>query len=505
MSPLRADLPPDVDATWYPVRPGSDVALMLGLAHTLVTEGLVDRGFVDRYCVGYEALEAYVLGATDGIAKDADWAETRCEIPAAAIRHLARRMAVHRTLITVTWSLQRTDHGEQPVWAALALAAMLGQIGLPGGGFGHGYGSMAEVGATGPDLVSPPPLPQGRNPVATFIPVARIADLLLHAGETFEYDGDIYVYPDIRLVYWAGGNPFHHHQDLNRLRRAFQLPDTIVVHEPYWTAMARHADIVLPATLPLERDDIGNGRRDSHLIAMHAAVAPYAEARDDHTIFAALADRLKFGDAFTEGRSPREWLAHLYGRWRTSLARTGVDVPPFDQFWTDGGVALPDNSRPATLFAAFRNDPETSRLRTPSGRIELASATIASFGYDDCPGHPSWIEPRAWADADRWPLHLIANQPSTRLHSQLDVGAVSQASKVHGREPIRIHPDDAARRDVVDGDVVSSSTTGARAWPASSSPTRCARAWCSSPRAPGSTRSTIPRWDRCACTAIRTC
>ena len=63
MSPLRADLPADVDATWYPVRPGSDVALMLGLAHTLVADGLVDRAFVDRYCVGYDVLEAYLLGA----------------------------------------------------------------------------------------------------------------------------------------------------------------------------------------------------------------------------------------------------------------------------------------------------------------------------------------------------------------------------------------------------------------------------------------------------------
>ncbi len=224
VSPLRADLPPDVDATWYPVRPGSDVAFMLGLAHTLVADGLVDRAFLDRYCVGYEVLEAYLLGVGDGVVKDAQWAAARCEIPADAIRRLARRMAAHRTLVTVTWSLQRTDHGEQPVWAALALAAMLGQIGLPGGGFGHGYGSMAEVGATGPDLVSPPPLPQGRNPVVTFIPVARIADLLLHPGDTFEYDGDTYVYPDTRLVYWAGGNPFHHHQDLNRLRRAFESP-----------------------------------------------------------------------------------------------------------------------------------------------------------------------------------------------------------------------------------------------------------------------------------------
>nr|WP_318527238.1 molybdopterin-dependent oxidoreductase [Rhodococcus erythropolis] len=94
----------------------------------------------------------------------------------------------------------------------------------------------------------PYPLPtfsQGVNPVSDFIPVAAISDLLLSPGEEFDYDGRRLTYPDIRLVYWAGGNPFHHHQDLPRLRRAFSRPDTIVVHDPYWTPMARNADIVV--------------------------------------------------------------------------------------------------------------------------------------------------------------------------------------------------------------------------------------------------------------------
>ena len=129
---------------------------------------------------------------------------------------------------------------------------MLGQIGLPGGGFGHGYGSMGDVGSTGP-TVGLPTFSKGPNPVDTFIPVARIADMLLSPGEQFPYDGGTYTYPDIRLVYWAGGNPFHHHQHLDRLRTALGRPDTVIVNEPYWTAMARHADIVLPATIPMER------------------------------------------------------------------------------------------------------------------------------------------------------------------------------------------------------------------------------------------------------------
>jgi biotin/methionine sulfoxide reductase len=460
ISPLRADLPATVDAEWYPLIPATDVALMLGLAHTLLVEGLHDRAFLDRYTVGFEEFAAYLSGGSDGVAKDADWAAGICGIDAERIRTLARRMAASRTLVTVTWSLQRIQHGEQPVWAALTLAAMLGQIGLPGGGFGHGYGSMGDVGDNGPQA-RVPYLPQGSNPVETFIPVARISDLLLNPGVEYDYDGARYTYPDIRLVYWAGGNPFHHHQDLGRLRRAFARPDTIVVHEPYWTASARQADIVLPTTTTLEREDFGSGRRDTHLIAMHRALDPLGEARDDYAILADLAGRLGFAAEFTEGRSARQWIEHLYDAWRGRQLAEGRAVPDFTDFWAAGQYELPAGPSHFTLFERFRADPEGAPLKTPSGRIELVSETVRGFGYPDCPGHPVWIEPDEWLGAPdaafgtgRLPLHLIANQPSTRLHSQLDVGAVSQASKVAGREAIRIHPADAAARGISGGEVV---------------------------------------------------
>ena len=449
VSPVRNDLPSQIPSKWYAVVPGTDVAMMLALAHTLLVENLTDREFLDRYTSGADVFESYVLGATDGVPKDAEWASTRCQIPADEIRQLARHMAAVRTLVTVTWSLQRIPHGEQPVWAGLALAALLGQIGLPGGGFGHGYGSMGDVGSVGPS-VGLPHFSKGGNKVRSFIPVARIADMLLSPGEPFAYDGGTYTYPDIRLVYWAGGNPFHHHQDLDRLRRALGAADTVIVNEPYWTSMARHADIVLPATIPMEREDLGAGRRDTHLIAMHRAVTAPGEALDDHEIFRRIAEHMGVGDAFTEGRTAREWLVHLYENWRTKV---GDAVPPFDQFWAQGGIELPFAAEHRTMFERFRGDPEQFRLKTPSGRIELASEVIAGFGYDDCPGHPTWIEPDH-GDDEVFPMHLIANQPSTRLHGQLDVGAFSLASKIQGREPILINPADAAARGIADGDVV---------------------------------------------------
>jgi biotin/methionine sulfoxide reductase len=230
-----------------------------------------------------------------------------------------------------------------------------------------------------------------------------------------------------------------------------------VVHEPHWTATARHADIVLPVTTSLEREDMGSGRRDTHLIAMQRAVPPVGEARDDYAILGALAERLGFAHAFTEGRDARQWLEHLYGEWRSTMVAQGHDVPEFAEFWEAGEYRLPDGPTHFTMLESFRADPVKSPLHTPSGRIEITSETVAGFGYPDCPGHPVWLEPDEWLGSERarrFGLHLIANQPDTRLHSQLDVGATSQRAKVAGREAVRMHPDDAASRGIADGDVV---------------------------------------------------
>jgi biotin/methionine sulfoxide reductase len=456
VSPLRDDLPDEVAAIWHAIRPGTDVALMLGIAHTLVIEGRHDRTFLDRCCIGWEPFERYLLGRSDGRPKDAAWAAAICDMPADTIAALARRCVGRRTLVVCSQSVQRAEHGEQPLWMGIVLAAILGQIGLPGGGFAYALGSNANTGKP-PVAVPLPTMPVGANPVADFIPVARIADLLLNPGARCDYNGQALVYPDIRLVYWAGGNPFHHHQDLGRLRDAFARPDTVVVQDSVWTATARHADIVLPATITLERDDIGAAAGDPLLVAMHRAVAPYGEARDDHAIFAALAERLGFGERFSEGRSVRQWLEQLYEPTRRALAERGVNAPSFAEFWDQGDVPLPTLPQDGGIVRAFRRDPAGAPLPTPSGKIEIVSATIAGFGYDDCPGHPAWLPPEDGAGAPaaaRFPLQLIANQPATRLHSQLDFGATSQGAKIRGREPVRLNPVDAAARGIGQGDIV---------------------------------------------------
>jgi biotin/methionine sulfoxide reductase len=455
VSPVRDDGPGSVAPEWLAIRPNTDTAMILALVHTLVCEGRHDPVFLGRYCVGFERVLPYLMGERDGTPKDADWAAAITSVPADTIRALARRMAAERTMLTCSWSIQRADHGEQPYWALILLAAALGQIGLPGGGFGFGYGSSAGI-AEPPLLFRTPMLDGLRNETGLAIPAARIADCLLHPGERYDYNGKTGTYPDIRLVYWAGGNPFHHHQDLNKLRRAWQKPETIVVHEPWWTATARHADIVLPATTTLERNDLGCSNRDPYVMAMHKAIEPVGEARDDFAIFRDLARRLGCEAAYTEGRDEAGWLRHIYQSFRDD-ARTNTPIPEFDEFWRKGWFEIPRKSDEYVLFAEFRADPEKHHLATPSGRIELYSERIAGFGYDDCPPHPTWIEPSEWLGgraSQSYPLHLVSSQPSYRLHSQMDVGPVSALGKVGGREAVAIHPEDARARGIADGALV---------------------------------------------------
>ncbi|WP_181781654.1 molybdopterin-dependent oxidoreductase [Pseudonocardia pini] len=443
VSPLRPDLPPEVGARWLAPEPGTDAALMIGLAHTLMVEDLHDEAFLREHCAGWETYAAYLQG------RDAVWAAEICGIPAEEIRALARRLARGRTLVTVSQSLQRAEHGEQPVWAGLALAAMLGQIGLPGGGFCYGLGSLGHYGRPR-NAVPVPTFARRPNPVRSYIPVARVADMLLHPGEPFSYDGSRLTYPDVRLVYWCGGNPFHHHQDLARLQRALGRVDTFVVHESVWTATARHADVVLPATTTLEREDIGAGGTDPLVVAMKPVAEPFAEARDDHAIFAALAARLGFEERFTEGRTPREWLVRMWERTEKALADRGFPAPSFEEFWAAGEHELPPGPDDGGVLAALRTG---APLHTESGKVQLASEVIASFGYADCPGHPAWLPPSEPPSAE-FPLWLVSNQPATRLHSQLDFGATSAAGKIDGREVMRIHPQDAEARGIADGAVV---------------------------------------------------
>ncbi len=455
VSPIRSDVATDLGAEWIAPRPGSDVAIMLAIGHELLKNGWHDQAFLDRYTVGFEHLAAYLTGQSDGIAKTVDWAADIAEIPAAAIARLARRMARARTLISVSWSLTRQEHGEQPFWMATALAAMLGQIGLAGGGIAFGYCAANSVGVER-RRVRYASLPQKTNPIQSFIPVARISDMLLNPGKEFRFDGQAHSYPDIRLVYWAGGNPFHHHQDLTRLSEAWQKPETVIVNEWCWNTLARRADIVLPCTTQIERRDLMITPRDPYIVLTEAVVAPPGEARDDFDIFSGLGRRLGVEAAFTGGRQAHEWLRWLYDESRKMAKSAGISLPSYRDFAAKGWHYVHPGPPGNGALSDFRDDPDKAPLGTPSGRIEIFSETIAAFDGDGVLAHPAWYPPCEWlGNATRArPFHLISGQPADKLHSQLDHGPVSRAAKFDGHMPVGVNPADAARKGIKEGDLV---------------------------------------------------
>ena len=455
ISPQKVDAPSG--SSWLPIIPGSDTAFMLGIAYELESKDLVDRNFLKNYTVGYEKFKLYLTGQKDGQPKNAEWAENICGISAETIRSIAVKISQERTLITVAWSLQRAQNGEQPYWMATTLAAMLGQIGLPGGGIGFGYGAIGGVGNPIKNFGGLS-FPKGKNPISDFIPVARIAEMLNSPGSNYEFNGEERVYPDIKLIYWCGGNPFHHHQDLNSFHKAWQKPDTIIVNEPWWTSTAKRADIVFPATTSYEREDIGKANGgDNYIFHMPKLIEPVGESKNDYTIFSELSQKLGFHKEFTEGKNDDEWIEHLYNEFQVFMEKSGTQCPSLDVLKDKSWITLPVAGKEfaSKPFQEFRKNPEESPLQTPSGKIEIFSEKIDSFGYSECPGHPIWIEPDEWLGSnltENFPYHLVSPQPNDKLHSQLECAIADIPNE--RPTPIMINQEDAKELNVKSGNIV---------------------------------------------------
>ncbi|MGJ5178577.1 molybdopterin-dependent oxidoreductase [Bradyrhizobium oligotrophicum] len=470
IDPVKTESCKVLGGEWLPVRPQSDTALALALAHTLLTEKLHDVKFLAEYTTGFEPFADYLLGKPDGVAKSADWAAPMTEIPADTIRDLARRLVKGRTMLVSGWSPQRQHHGEQFPWAFVTLAAMVGQIGLPGGGHSqlyHLYNGGTEV-ADAPSLggslqigkrkeIKPWPKEKG----TTIIPCARVVDMLMNPGKEYDHQGKKFVYPDVRMTYWVGGNPFAHHQDRNRMIAAWRKFETFVVQDFQWTASARFADIVLPAAHWCERNDIetfGLHARKA-IMGMKKMVEPMAEARDDYDIFVELATRLGVEPEFSEGKTTGDRVREVYDAAFEQAKAKKIEMPDFATFWNGSCVVefpVKDKAAKRAKYAQFREDPLLNPLPTPSGRIEIYSKTIEKFGYDDCPPHPTWLEPLEWlGQKDKThPMHLASNHPISRMHSQFNGTRLRESYAIAGREPCWISAQDAAARGIKTGDVV---------------------------------------------------
>ncbi|WP_169765294.1 molybdopterin-dependent oxidoreductase [Campylobacter curvus] len=472
IDPIQTTSADYYDAEHIAPYPNTDVALMLGIAYHLADKGLADQEFLKKYTSGYAQFEEYLFGKTDNTPKTPAWASKICGIDEAKIKELAELFASKRTMLHSGWALQRNDHGEQPCWMMITLAAMLGQIGLPGGGYDFAlhYEAQGSKVAKFPGLEAVAGSVSAKGEWSTreipTIPCARIVDCIKNPGKEIEFNGKKIKYPDFRMIYWAGGNPVHHHQDVNQLIKALRSRiETFVMQDCFWTATAKMADIVLPATLECERNDIAKASNGSYIFAIKPIVKPWCNAKDDYEIYSNILKRFDKAayDAFTEGNEDSlSWVKTLYERSVARGKEMGIDMPNFEEFWKKGYVEfeLPKEDDSVRL-AGFIQNPMTNRLGTPSGKIEIFSRKIAKFNYKECRAYPSWFEPVEWhgdKNAKDYPLSLVSPHPKYRLHAQLNNTWLRDLEEVQEREPAWINPQDAKKYGIKNGDIIKVSS-----------------------------------------------
>ena len=429
----------------YPIRPGTDTAMLLAMAWTILAENLHDQDFLDRYTLGFDAahlppvakpcsdFRSYVEGLADGVPKTPRWAEPICGIPAEEIADFAREYATSRPAALHTgYAPGRTAAGEQFHRAAYTLAAMTGQIGIPGGNCGSSGGAK---------YVHMGKLPTGRNPSGARINSSQMADAILK-GRAGGYPADV------KMVYSACGDLLNQIGNLNKSVEAFGQLEFMVVQDHFVTPTARFADVLLPAASSFERNDVHVpwSHAGHYAIFMQKAVEPPGECRTDYDICAELARRL--GVEGYDAKSEDEWLREFVGQ---------SEIEDYDAFKASGVARLPAPEH-AVAFAEQIADPDNHPFPTPSGKIEIYSTTLATnpdpYGLGRISPIPTWIDPFEGVSdplRERYPLQLVTPHSKARTHS-----THANQRMLHKLDPagVWLHPDDAAARGIADGQQV---------------------------------------------------
>jgi anaerobic dimethyl sulfoxide reductase subunit A len=418
------------------IRPSTDAAALIAMAYVIVDEGLHDQAFLDRHVLGFDeahlpagaaagaSYRAYLDGVADGIVKTPEWAAEITGIPAETLRRLAVEYATSKpAALHCGYAPGRTIAGEQFHRAAYALAAITGNVGVPGGNTGVSNGATGRLGMKS--------LPYGTNETGARVASSLLADLL-DRGKAGGYPADI------KLIYSVAGDLFNQLPNVARIVAAAERLEFMVVHEHFMTPTARYADIVLPATMFWERNDVhipwaGAGH---YAIFMRQALEPAGECRNDLDICAALAERL--GIEGYNDRTEEAWLREL----------TSATIDDFETFRARGVARLPAPDD-AVAFAREIRDPARYPFTTPSGKIEIYSMTLAArpdpYGLGPIPAIPTWIP--ELADA-RHPLRLVTPKSRARTHSIHDNQPVLARAD---RDDVWLHPVDARARGIDDG------------------------------------------------------
>ncbi len=437
---------------WIPIRPCTDAAMLIAMAYVIVTEGLQDQAFIDKYTIGFEMYRDYLLGKEDGIPKTPAWAEAITAVPVATITGLARAYATTKPAALIAgWGPARAAMGEQYSRAANVLTAITGNIGIPGGyaaGFMRAYSSRESHGPKGPENAvekgAPPrkdslnKLRGGTNPNNARIHSARIFDAILK-GKAGGYPADI------KMAYVAAANFINQHPNTRKGVAAFKSLEFVVVHEQFMTPMAKLADILLPVNTFMERSEIAPPWLGSpYYIYLNKAVDSLYESKSDREICRELGKRLGI-TADLGSKTDDELLREI-----TSYRE---DIHDYEAMKRDGFVKikLPE---PIVSFKEQIKDPEHYPFPSLSGKIEIYCEHLAEMNNPRIPPIPKYISPPENYDsplARKYPLQLLTSHYKTRAHSTWHNVPWMREIEPHS---VWISAKDAAARGIKDGDLV---------------------------------------------------
>jgi anaerobic dimethyl sulfoxide reductase subunit A len=474
IDPRHTDTASALADEWIPIRPGTDAALVSGLAYVLIKEDLVDHDFLDRYCVGYDrttmpagissdnSYKAYILGnGPDRPAKTPAWAAQITGIPRERIVRLAREIGTAKpAYIAQGWGPQRHANGEQSARAICMLPILTGNIGIQGGNSGA---------REAPYGISFPQIPIGTNPVTASIPCFLWTKAINnHANFTDLSDGlkgKQRLSTPIKFIWsFASNILINQHSDIRRTHDILVddgLCEMIVLIDNVMTSSARYADIVLPGTSCFEESDLsyqGYAVEMGALMLRQKAIEPLGECRTLYDICSGIARRLGIEGEFTEGRSHDQWVEYMYHQCR----KVRPELPEsFEAAVQTGLFKWKRGDRPMVGLEAFRKDPVASPLNTPSGKIEIFSKRLRDLARSwELPEgdvisalpeyHPTWGMPGD-EQLREFPLQLVGHHYKQRTHSSYGNSPWLQEA---APQTLWINPMDAAPRGIAHGDLV---------------------------------------------------
>jgi len=438
---------------WIPIRPGTDAAMLIAMAHVIITEGLHDKAFLEKHTVGFEAYEDYLMGRQDGVAKTPRWAEAITGVPAAAIADLAREYATSKPAALVAgWGPARAAMGEQYSRAANVLTALTGNIGIPGGyaaGFMRAYSSRETPSGTrgsgNPVEKGAPPrrnslyrLRGGTNPNSARIHGTKLFDAMIK-GRGGGYPADL------KMAYVVASNLLNQRPNTRKGAVALKSLEFIVVHEQFMTPTAKWGDIVLPVNTFMERSDIAPPWLGSpYYIYLNKAVDSLPDSKSDLDICRELAPRLGLPAALfpaTEDQALRQ------------IASNRSDIEDYEAMQRDGVLKIP-LAGPIVSFREQIEDPERHPFPTLSGKIEIRCDHLAEMNDPLVPAIPGYLGHEEAYDAPlarKYPLQLVTSHYKTRAHSTWHNVPWLREIEPHG---VWIHPCDAEERSIRNGDMV---------------------------------------------------